>query len=251
MVYKLSLADAIGVSLTPYYYHPILVELTSEELEEYKALSAKIGRLMAQTGDEENEQLIHLLIKRSQLLNVAENKLRVVSESADRQPDMTHALFYCAPGQIDDVVRTLGWEKRLMVHRFTAREDTSTRRTLLKNFADGELQALVAMHCLDEGVDVPSTQTAYILASSSNPRQFIQRRGRVLRKYPGKDFATIYDLIAVPPPRELGEMELKAERSILRRELRRFAEFADSALNTQSAYEVIWHLADQYGVLDF
>ncbi len=250
-VYKLSLADAIGVSLTPYYYHPILVKLTGEELEEYKALSVKIGWLMAQTGDEENEQLTQLLMKRAQLLNVAENKLGVVSESADRQPDMTHALFYCAPGQIDEVVRTLGWEKRLRVHRFTAREDISTRRSLLKNFADGELQALVAMHCLDEGVDVPSTRTAYILASSSNPRQFIQRRGRVLRKYPGKDSATIYDLIAVPPPRELGEIELRAERSILRRELRRFAEFADSALNTQSAYEVIWDLADQYGVLDF
>ena len=62
---------------------------------------------------------------------------------------------------------------------------------------------------------------------------------------------TVHDLIAVPPPRQLGEMELKAERSILKRELRRFAEFADSALNTQSAYEVIWDLADQYDVLDF
>ncbi len=74
------MADAIGVSLTPYYYHPILVELTGEELEEYKVLSAKIGRLMAQTGDEESEQLTQLLMKRAQLLNVAENKLGVVSE---------------------------------------------------------------------------------------------------------------------------------------------------------------------------
>lgn len=250
-VYRLSLADAIGVSLTPYYYYPVLVELTGDELEQYKVLSAKIGRLMAQVGDEENEQLTQLLVKRARLLNVAENKLGIVSEYVDRRPDMTHALFYCAPGQIDEVVQTLGLEKRLRVRRFTAKEDIPTRRNLLKEFSDGELQALVAMHCLDEGVDVPSTQTAYILASSSNPRQFIQRRGRVLRRFPGKDFATIYDLIAVPPPRELGELELKAERSILKRELRRFAEFADSALNTQSAYEVIWELADQYGVLDF
>jgi superfamily II DNA or RNA helicase len=250
-VYRLSLADAIGISLTPYYYYPVLVELTGEELEEYKVLSAKIGRLIAQTGDEENEQLTQLLVKRAQLLNVAENKIQAVSELVDRQPDITRTLFYCAPGQIDDVVQMLGWEKRLRVRRFTAQEDIPTRRNLLKDFADGELQALVAMHCLDEGVDVPSTQTAYILASSSNPRQFIQRRGRVLRKFPGKEFATIYDLIAVPPARELGELELRAERSILRRELRRFAEFADSALNTQAAYAVIWDLADQYGVLDF
>jgi superfamily II DNA or RNA helicase len=227
------------------------VELTSEELEEYKVLSAKIGRLMAQTGDEENEHLTQLLVKRTRLLNKAENKLGVVSKSVDRQPDMAHTLFYCAPGQIDEVVQTLGWEKRLRVARFTAREDIATRRKLLKDFADGELQALAAMHCLDEGVDVPSTQTAYILASSSNPRQFIQRRGRVLRRFPGKESAVIFDLIAVPPPRQLGELELKTERSIIKRELRRFAEFADSALNTQAAYEVIWELADQYGVLDF
>jgi DNA phosphorothioation system restriction enzyme len=250
-VYTLSLGDAIGVSLTPYYYYPILVELTEEELEEYRLLSAKIGRLMAQIGDKEDEQLTQLMVKRARLLNSAENKLEVISEQLDKQSDLSHTLFYCAPGQIDDVVRILGWDKKLQVHRFTAKEDLQTRRELLESFADGELQALAAMHCLDEGVDVPSTRTAYILASSSNPRQFIQRRGRVLRKFPGKHFATVYDLIAVPPPRELGEVELKAERSILRRELGRFAEFADSALNTQSAYEVIWDLADQYGVLDF
>lgn len=251
-VFQLSLADAIGVSLTPYYYHPTLVELTPDELEEYRALSAKIGQLMAQSaGDEADEQLTQLLIKRARLLNVAENKLALLSEQVGRQSNMTHTLFYCAPGQIDDVVQMLGWEKRLHASRFTAREDLPTRRRLLEDFAEGDLQALVAMHCLDEGVDVPSTRTAYILASSSNPRQFIQRRGRVLRKAPGKEFATIHDLIAVPPPRELGELELKAERSILRHELQRFAEFADSALNTQAAYEVIWDLADQYGVLDF
>lgn len=250
-VFSLPLADAIGVSLTPYYYHPILVELTDDELEEYRVLSGKIGRLMAQVGDDEDEQLTRLLIKRAKLLNDAENKLDVISELADQQPNMSHALFYCAPGQIDNVVRVLGWEKELQIHKFTAQEDLRTRRQLLERFADGELQALVAMHCLDEGVDVPSTRTAFILASSSNPRQFIQRRGRVLRKFPGKDSATLYDLIAVPPPRELGELELRAERSILKRELRRFAEFADSALNTQSAYKVIWELADQYDVLDF
>lgn len=252
-VFELSLAGAIGLSLTPYYYYPVLVELTSEELNEYRALSVKIGQLMAQDKDVDDEQLSRLLIKRARLLNTAKNKIEVISELLDQQSEIKHTLFYCAPGgQIDDVVRLLGWEKRLQVHRFTAREDIPTRKKLLESFAKGDLQALVAMHCLDEGVDVPSTRTAYILASSSNPRQFIQRRGRVLRKSPGKDFAIIYDLITVPPPiTEMDELGLKAERSILRRELSRFAEFADSALNTQAAYDIIWGLADQFGVLDF
>lgn len=252
-VFELSLANAIGISLTPYYYYPILVELTEEEIEEYRALSARIGGLIAKGEQfDENEQLSMLLIKRGNLLNTASNKLEVISDLVDQQPEITHTLFYCAPGQIDNVVRLLGWEKRLQVHRFTAREDIPTRRALLRDFADQKLQALVAMRCLDEGVDVPSTRTAYILASSGNPRQFIQRRGRVLRMSPGKEFATIYDLITVPPdPDDLGEASLSAERSILRRELRRFTEFADSARNPQAAYDVIWDLAEKYGVLDF
>ena len=251
-VFELSLADAIGLSLTPYYYYPVLVELTFEELEKYRVLSKKIGQLIARNKDRDDEQLTRLLIKRARLLNTASNKLETTSDLVSQQPEMKHSLFYCAPGQIDDVVHILGWEKRLQVHRFTARENIPTRQRLLRDFAEGKLQALVAMHCLDEGVDVPSTRTAYILASSSNPRQFIQRRGRVLRKSPGKDFATVYDLITVPPPiSEFDEVSRRAERSILRRELSRFAEFADSALNTQVAYDVIWDLADQFGVLDF
>lgn len=251
-VFELSLADAIGLSLTPYYYFPRLVELTSDEVEQYRALSARIGQLMAQGKDPDDEQLSLLLIRRARLLNTAENKVGAISELVDQDADVSHALFYCAPGQINEVVRLLGWEKRLRVHRFTAREDIPTRLRLLESFANGDLQALVAMHCLDEGVDVPSTRTAYILASSSNPRQFVQRRGRVLRKSPGKDFATIHDLITVPPPAtKLDELGLGAERSILRRELSRFAEFADSARNRQAAYDVIWDMADQFGVLDF
>jgi superfamily II DNA or RNA helicase len=166
---------------------------------------------------------------------------------------MMHTLFYCAPGgQIDQVVQLLGWEKKLKVHRFTAEEDTLTRKQLLENFDNGKLQALVAIRCLDEGVDVPSTRIAYILASSSNPREFIQRRGRILRKAPGKEAAIIYDLIAVPPIRNISsEISLNAERSLLKRELKRFSEFADSALNTQVAYEVIWDLAKEYNLLGF
>jgi superfamily II DNA or RNA helicase len=251
-VFEFSLADAIGFSLTPYYYNPILVELTDEEMLEYRALSTKIGQLLAQDRDPDNDQLSLLLIKRANLLNKAKNKLTAVSELVDQASPIIHSLFYCAPGQIDEVVKLLGWDKHLQVHRFTAREDIPTRQRLLDQFDKGQLQALVAMHCLDEGVDVPSTRTAFILASSGNPRQFIQRRGRVLRRHPGKHFATVYDLITVPPhPENFDPQSLAAERSILRKELKRFVEFADSALNTQHAYEVIWDIVDEFGILDF
>lgn len=252
-VFVLSLAEAIGLSLTPYYYYPILVELTAAEVTEYRALSTRVAQLLSKGQDlETDERVSRLLIKRANLLNAAENKIGAVSDLVDRQESIDHALFYCAPGQIDAVVQLLGWEKRIQVHRFTAQENIATRQDLLQRFDKGELQALAAMHCLDEGVDVPSTKTAFILASSGNPRQFIQRRGRVLRKHPGKLQAVVYDLITVPPlPDELDPESVDVERSIMRRELKRFCEFADSALNTQTAYDVIWNLADRFGVLDF
>ncbi len=253
-VFAFSLEKAIGVSLTPYYYYPHLVPLTDEELERYEELSAKIARLMNREDEEGQQALKMLLIRRAELLNKAENKLDVLSELVDEQNQIKHTLFYCAPGQIDDVLHLLGWEKGLMVHRFTAEEDARERQQLLADFASGDLQALVAMKCLDEGVDVPSTHTAFILASSSNPREFIQRRGRILRKAPGKEFSVIHDLIAVPPmvwSISQNSPTFEAERSIIRRELQRFKEFANPALNKHQALDVIWDVAYRYSLLDF
>jgi len=253
-VFAFPLEKAIGVSLTPYYYHPHLVPLTDEEMEHYEELSAKIARLINREDEDGQQALKMLLIKRAKLLNKAENKLTVLSELVDEQDAIEHTLFYCAPGQIDDALRLLGWEKGLLVHRFTAEEGTKERQQLLADFASGDLQALAAMKCLDEGVDVPSTRTAFILASSSNPREFIQRRGRILRKAPGKEFSTVYDLVAVPPTAWTASQDtptFQAERSIIRRELQRFKEFANPALNKHQALDVIWDIASRYNLLDF
>ena len=252
-VFRLTLAEAIELKiLTPYDYFPVLVELTIEEMGTYRALSQRIGKLLAQKRDKDDKALSMLLIQRANLLNTAENKIGALETLLPIASAVTHTLIYCAPGQIDVVMEKVGFERRIMAHRFTAREDAKTRQKLLNQFASGELQALAAIRCLDEGVDVPSTRTAYLLASSSNPREFIQRRGRVLRRAPGKDHATLYDLITVPPqPETLDEDSLRAERSLLRRELRRFQEFASSARNAATAYAVIWDLAKQFDVLDF
>lgn len=253
-VFSFPLERAIGVCLTPYYYYPHLVPLTDEELEQYEELSVRIAKLFGQEDDRAQETLKMLLIRRAELLNKASNKLEVLSELLDHQRHVDHALFYCAPGQIDDVQRLVGWDKGLLVHRFTAEEDPEERRQLLSDFSNGTLDALVAMKCLDEGVDVPSTRTAYILASSGNPREFIQRRGRILRKSPGKEFATIHDLIPIPPVGRAVSQDspgFSSERSILRRELERFREFASPALNKHQALDVIWELASRYNLMDF
>jgi len=111
------------------------------------------------------------------------------------------------------------------------------------------------MRCLDEGVDVPGTQTAYFIASTSNPVQFIQRRGRILRTAKGKREATIHDLIVVPylddPKKNLSVEEFNIERRILKRELARFKEFADAAENHFEATAKILDVATAYNILDF
>jgi DNA phosphorothioation system restriction enzyme len=251
-VFSFNLEEAIGVSLTPYYYYPHLVPLSDDEMAEYEALSLKIARLINQVDTEKQAVLKMLLIKRANLLNKAVNKLETLSDLLDQERHIEHTLFYCAPGQIDDVMRLVGWEKGILINQFTAEEDAKERRELLANFANGNLQALVAMKCLDEGVDVPSTRTAYFLASSSNPREFIQRRGRILRKSPGKEHSIIHDLIAVPPVTfDQDSPAFHAERSIVRRELQRFKEFANPALNKHQALDVIWEIAEHYRLLDF
>ncbi|MGD9950869.1 MAG: helicase-related protein, partial [Desulfobulbus sp.] len=253
-VFSFPIAKAIGVSLTPYYYYPHLVQLTAEELQTYQELTVKIGQLVGRDDERAQESLKLLLIRRSELLNRAANKIVELSALVNASDHIEHTLFYCAPGQIDDVLRLLGWEHGLLVQRFTAEEDTRERQQRLVDFDNGEIQALVAMKCLDEGVDVPSTRTAYIMASSSNPREFIQRRGRVLRKSPGKEFSVIHDMIAVPPTAWMTSQSsatFNIERGIIRKELERFKEFAAPALNKHKAMDAIWDLASRYNLMDF
>ncbi|MCY4570598.1 MAG: DEAD/DEAH box helicase family protein [Candidatus Poribacteria bacterium] len=252
-VYEFSLAKAIKMGyLCPYYYHPHLIELTDEEFEEYERLTERISKLYHQVESSEiSEALERLLIKRATLLNRAENKLTKLAELlTDKTDSLHHTLFYCAPGRIAPVLELLT-NLGLRVAKFTAQESTAKRQELLKMFTSGHLQALVAMKCLDEGVDVPSTRTAYILASSSNPKEFIQRRGRILRQSPGKEHAEIHDLIAVPPIdyRQHPTATFHTERKIVGRELERFNEFAGMALNKFEACDKIWELAKKYNLL--
>ena len=164
-VFDYPLGRAIGTCLTPYYYYPHPVELTDEEMLEYLELSERIAKLYFLTESDDDQALQTLLFKRADLLNSASQKLDVLSKLIDAQSCIDHALFYCAPPQMDPVLHMLGQEKRLLAHQFTAEEGTAERQELLREFASGQLDALVAMKCLDEGVDVPATRMAFILAS--------------------------------------------------------------------------------------
>lgn len=255
------LAQAIkDGTLTRYFYHPILVEFSADEMDEYVDLSARIARQMARgagDNDDSNDALKFLLIERSRLIGSAEGKIPALKSLLMERRDSMFNLIYCgdviSDGErsVDAVLNMVGNTLGMRANRFTSSESNLERRDILGRFGSGEIQALVAIRCLDEGVDVPRTETAYILASSLNPRQFIQRRGRVLRRAPGKEYAHIYDFIVVPPVgATLNDAAFNSERTLMRRELSRVDEFASSSENAGDALRALRAIKIRLNLLD-
>lgn len=257
LIPEFTLADAIAQgALVPYSYYPVFVELTASEALSYAKLTKRIGWALADNPNwHNNETLTSLLMQRSRLVGTAENKLPTLARLMSTRLDTSHTLFYCGDGAIETashgihrqvaaVTRLLGNELGFRVHSYTAETAMNEREQLRTQLETGALQGLVAIHCLDEGVDIPAIRHAVILASTGNPRQFIQRRGRVLRPHPGKTEATIFDLIVIPP--QLDRETWEVERNLLRKELKRFLEFAKLAKNAQAATEKLLELQAEY-----
>lgn len=253
------LNDAIGTFLTPYEYHPVLCKLEPDEVEQYGALTAKICFLYAQAGlleVETQERLRRLLLERARIVWNARIKvpelLRLISElrlaSIEHGNELRGILVYCAPGSHREILMALS-RLGLRCHEFVHSVSLSERQRLIQQFAEGDIQVLVAIKCLDEGVDIPSVQTAFLMASTTNPREFIQRRGRILRTYPGKTRAHIYDFVVIPPD-ECISSQRDLGASILRREMPRFAEFSSSAINEFASRVNIRKVLDAYEMLD-
>ena len=264
---EFSLEDAIkGNFLTPYKYYPILVYLTDDELHKYHALSKEIAKcIIKKNGKTKLSDKGKIIAQqRSKLVAGAYNKLSILAREIKPYKDDNHILIYCGATtvdeqddigedmrQIDAITELLGKNLKMRVAQFTSKEDSGKREILRYKFDEGNyLQALVAIKCLDEGVNIPSIKTAFILASTTNPKEYIQRRGRVLRKFPGKDFATIYDFITLPRPLSetinLTSDEIRCEKSMVKNELNRMIEFKRLALNRMESDQLIEEINETY-----
>lgn len=255
--------------LTPYMYYPRLVELTEGEANEFVDLSEQIGRIMARQdgakGVASNPQLTALLMRRARLVGSAANKMAALDKALEGVKPNPHTLFYCGDGTVEtdeetdkdsesesaasgqrqveaisSLLHKRGWD----VSRFTSRESRKERDSILENFRIGIIDAMVAIRCLDEGIDVPACNTAYILASSRDPRQFVQRRGRILRRSPGKEMATIHDFVVVLPHDY--ETDSDYAKRLIKSELGRVAEFSALSENRAEAYEVLAPVLREY-----
>ena len=257
--------------LCQYNYYPILVELTNEENEEYNRLSTLIRKNSKINNESkvDDEKIKILQIKRSRIIAGAKNKFSKLKEIFSKMRDydlrnMRDTLVFCGDGnveeesdvsvirQVDQVTRYLGNDLSLRVKSYTAKDSHESRKDITDSFKDGQIQAIVAIKCLDEGVDIPSAKYAYFLSSTTNPRQFIQRRGRVLRKDPQNPdkVAQVYDFLVIPDCTSDHKNDtFSIERGLVKREVTRAMDFANYALNQYESKSVFLEIQDKYRLL--
>ena len=263
--------------LTKYKYYPVFVYLDDEGLAEYERLSFELSKHVIKMKDGSvklNKQGEIIAIKRSRVVAAASGKLKKLEEKMEPYKNDHFILVYCGATnvvnpnqeksetnendikQIYAVSDLLGNKLGMKVSRFTAEEDIKTRATIKTHFQTGDdLQAIVAIKCLDEGVNIPSIKTAFILASTTNPKEYIQRRGRVLRKAAGKAYAEIYDFVTLPRPLDkvsgLTADQRKRDESLVKNELARMKEFGDLAMNSLDTSKLIWDIVNAYDLNDY
>lgn len=207
-VHKFGLGDAMRHSpplLTPYEYHIRTVNLTRAEQESFDDLKAKISKLYAiWTSKKEPEKsqvkrsMEVLIFKARRIIRGASGKLDVMTEIVEEHfREGQHWIIYCDTEEMLLQVETRIREMKIVPMEYTSKMNPYSRSQTLSSFErDGGL--LIAMKCLDEGVNIPCISHGMVLSSSTNPREFIQRRGRMLRKSPGKEIAHIFDAFALP-----------------------------------------------------
>lgn len=252
--FEYSMAEAIeNGALCRYYYYPHIVHLTDNEMTDYVDLTNKIVKIMGFKDEESQERLKMLLLKRKRIIHKAAKKFsvfqQIVKQRMEEKGNLKYTLVYVPEGNtpnnfeadifdktdtistdpetehlIDGFTRIVrDMNSHIIVRQFTS--ESSDRDDMLKGFANGSIDVLTSMKCLDEGVDVPRSELAIFCASTGNPRQFIQRRGRVLRTHKDKRFAIIHDLIVIPE-NVFDEECYTLEKNLVKSELKRVRDFA-------------------------
>ena len=275
--YKMEDAIRNGV-LCHYYYYPHLITLTDEEMRNYTDLSEKIAKYMNINGDSYKDDpiLTGLLLKRKRIIHKATNKKpafkKIIEDRLKEKRNLKYTLVYVPEGDeqeqetypyaerdqirtvdddhlIDQYTRIISeTDDRTTVREFTS--ESKDRDLMLKQFASGELEVLTSMKCLDEGVDVPRSEFAIFCSSTGNPRQFIQRRGRILRTHPEKHMAIIHDLVVAPITNGSDSAKL-VERNLLKNELKRVQNFALLSDNSSDSIIELEDVIQYYGLSIF
>jgi superfamily II DNA or RNA helicase len=261
--YSYSMEEAIkNKVLCSYKYLPHIVRLEEDELNEYKLISKKLNKFFNfKTGTYISSSAVEVLLNtRKQIIHKAKNKLQVFTQilkaEFSKRGNVNYTLVYVPEGiepnyedldesieneseikLIDEYTRAVSRiNSSIIVKQYTAK--TKDRERIIKEFKNGEINVLTSMKCLDEGVDIPRSELAIFCSSTGNPRQFIQRRGRVLRTHEDKSFATIHDLVVVPEINS-SDANFEMEKRIVLNELQRVVDFSRLAMNKIDTYNAL------------
>lgn len=269
--YSFSMERAIeeGI-LCKYYYHPHIVSLTAEELKEYMEITKKLSKFFNRTsgGFDVNDIVQMLLLKRKRIIHKAVNKLsitrQILEDRFNKEGNLSYTFIYVPEGVTPDLEEDENADEETIkiINQYTkeiGRIDDSIkvnqfisgmadRNEVLDQFKEGKIHVIASMKCLDEGVDIPRAEHAIFCSSTGNPRQFIQRRGRILRTHPKKDIAIIHDLIVVPDLAisDSNSDTFRAERSLVEKELESVAYFASLSINPYETVDVFAELCQHY-----
>ncbi|MDC7797568.1 DEAD/DEAH box helicase family protein [Bacillus altitudinis] len=281
VVYHIGIKEAIFEKkcLVEYDYHPVLTFLTKEEFEKYRELTFKIAK--GTSTDKSGKTFLNAAGKlaaneRSLLIAKSSDKITKLNGFIPDIKNTSNNLIYCGAAKVNledmpegieaehdefrqvDLVVSMLVNNGIIATRFTANEDINQRQMIKNQFSNGTIGTVVAIKCLDEGVNIPSIERAFILASSKDEKQYIQRRGRVLRKFERwgykKEKAVIYDFISLPffvdYASGLTESDYKIGKTLVRDELDRIIDFYDTCSNKEEVEKIITELRETYGVED-
>ena len=232
-----------------YNYFPVYVTATSAEEENFNAISSNMAGCFRDGVLIDRERFVKYVRARLRIMGMAEEKLARIKNFVDQIKEKDHFVVYCGDGRLfdeqDEEIRHIQFVQNQMddmgirTSQFTANENMDRRMELVDMFNKQEIDALVAIRCLDEGINIPSIKSALILSSNDDYREFVQRRGRILRKYKGKKSADIYDVVVLPSA-------MCPKMAII--ELRRYYEYAKLALNKEERLAELQTLLSQYGL---
>ncbi len=252
-VFNLPIEEALERKfLVPYNYYPIFIHATEDEENRFNNYTRQILSCFKNGVCVNPDLLVKTLRNRLRVISMAEEKHTRIDDILNQVKEKDHFVVYCGDGHLfddstgEELRHIQSIKRKLSEHeykssQFTAQENMNDRMELVDAFNKGEISALAAIRCLDEGINIPSIKSALILSSNDDYREFVQRRGRILRTYKGKESANIYDVIVLP------SYEMQSWAVI---ELRRYKEFARLALNWSDLQDEFQQLMDNYGLSD-
>lgn len=243
--------------LVHFIYEPRFLSLTDDELDRYKKATEKIIKTGSYLSDDDT-YLQKLRFERANIEKNAVEKYkeleRILDYLEENNNDINNTIIFVSDAQIDNVLKILG-RREIAATRFTQEQGTvpksvygglSEREYIIRKFKQQEYQVLVAIKCLDEGIDIPSADTAIIMASSTNPREYVQRIGRIIRQAPGKHDTTIFDVIIKPDFDRLNDEKLVSmEKHIFDKEMVRVKELSDNALNSITVLKKVYRIKEE------